>query len=530
MGLRYAGASNRYRSNPMSLASSLAITAFLCFTGFQMGMSLAQSAGSVPANVWLSEVASSIMLYVGALALSWWSPGLMRVASEPIPSSALRHVSISGLQKQISEIVAWFIDLPGLVALSFPLPFILISSSFGALYMVCAFLGAAAFLVLVIVSLSLTSLIGNVLPSFMRIRKEARTVPAAMFLFLSIGMPPACAALTHPSIAGLSHPLSTAAISNSTQLEATSPDRLLAIILRLAATGGSVSEGVRATAELAIWSILVCIAALFALRSQKEIQAIGSSWTGGRTPSWLTQRASINNWPFSSGVIGAVTTDLKLLLRETARFTQLRQPGAAVILVMLAFLAPDFGKNTIYVSRELLCLAASAYTLIWQMQLMCNRFGVDGDRLGLLLGLTGKPARLIVVRNISLMLLLLLIDIPAFGLTAVTIERKDIIAPGCIVLAIALCIWTSIGNILSLSTPFAIQRFGRLAAEPPGYLSGCYVVAAVAGIWFAMFILSTPAAVSILPVMWLISVLLGSRLMVTNQQRYFGVMKGDVAQ
>ncbi len=494
-----------------------------------MGMSLAQSAGSVTANVWLSEVSSSVMLYVGALALSWWSPGLMRIASEPVPSSALRHFSISGPLRQISETVAWLVDLPGLVALSFPLPFILVSTSFGPLCMFSAVVGAAAFLVLVMVSLSLISMIGNILPSFMRIRKEARTVPAAMFLFLSIGMPPACAALTHPSIAGLSHPLSRGAISNSTQLESMSPDRLLAIILRLDTTGGSVSESGRASAELATWTILACIAMLFASRSQKEIQAIGSSRNRATMPSWLTLPDSINKGPFSSGVIGAVSTDLKLLLRETVRFTQLRQPGAAVILVMLAFLAPDFGKNTIYVSRELLCLASSAYTLIWQMQLMCNRFGVDGDRFGLLLGLTGKPARLIVVRNISLMLLLLLIDLPAFGLTAVAIERKDIIAPGCIVLAIALCLWTSIGNIFSFTTPFAIQRIGRLTAEPPGYLSACYVVAAVAGIWFAMFILSTPTAIAILPVMWLISVLLGSRLMATNQQRFFGVMKGDVA-
>ena len=130
-----------------------------------------------------------------------------------------------------------------------------------------------------------------------------------------------------------------------------------------------------------------------------------------------------------------VVAEWRLLVRKPESYLPLRRPAAMVLLGVLAFLASDMGKDPVYSIKELLGLGGVLYTVLWQIQLLCNRFGSESGTATLLFSLSIPKARLLLGKNLALLMLLLLLDIApqarVFGATAPRLPNTSCIAmPG----------------------------------------------------------------------------------------------------
>lgn len=171
-----------------------------------------------------------------------------------------------------------------------------------------------------------------------------------------------------------------------------------------------------------------------------------------------------------------VVAEWRLLVRKPESYLPLRRPAAMVLLGVLAFLAPDMGKDPVYSIKELLGLGGVLYTVLWQIQLLCNRFGSESGTATLLFSLSLPKTRLLLGKNLALLLLLLLLDSITLSALCVVSEAPGNIPAFLVRQALALIVITGIGNIVSILQPFSIARHdSRNKEDAPDGLAAAYV-------------------------------------------------------
>ncbi|GAB4466828.1 MAG: hypothetical protein OHK0029_38410 [Armatimonadaceae bacterium] len=176
-------------------------------------------------------------------------------------------------------------------------------------------------------------------------------------------------------------------------------------------------------------------------------------------------------------VFVAARTELRCLTRNPAAHLPLRQPATLLLVLAYAWIAPNLGGNIGKNTRDLLSMAALIYLALWQIQLLCNRFGNEAGTMPLLLSAPIPRWRLLFGKNLALFLLLLLVDSAMVALFCQAAEKPAWVLPALgglppVVLALTTC-----GNILSVAIPFPIRQSesGR-KTEPPSLLSFGYVL------------------------------------------------------
>ncbi len=93
-------------------------------------------------------------------------------------------------------------------------------------------------------------------------------------------------------------------------------------------------------------------------------------------------------------IAALVQTDWRLLLRTPQNFLPLRKPASILLLGAFAFLSPDMGRNPVVNLLEFLAIGALLYSVLWQLQLRCNRFGNEAGTATLLFGFSIPRRRL----------------------------------------------------------------------------------------------------------------------------------------
>ncbi len=169
-------------------------------------------------------------------------------------------------------------------------------------------------------------------------------------------------------------------------------------------------------------------------------------------------------------------TEWRLLLRAPHNYLRLRKPASVLLLCVFAFLSPDMSRNPVYNVKEFLGVGALLYNVLWQMQLLCNRFGNEAGTGALLFGFSVPRRTLLFGKNVALLLLLLCLDSPAIAGLCVVAGFPGHIPRFMLWLPLILMVLMSLGNVVSILRPFAIAPSGkRKGIEPPEALSAGYI-------------------------------------------------------
>ena len=233
---------------------------------------------------------------------------------------------------------------------------------------------------------------------------------------------------------------------------------------------------------------MVAMLGITALGTTRLLRRTDRIWTenAGRNSKRAvrTQRPTA---PANSSVAGShceplvqisvlIVTEGRLLLRSPQHYLPLRKPASLLLLGVFAFLSPDMSRDPVYNVKEFLGVGTLLYSLLWQIQFLCNRFGNEAGTGALLFGFSLSRARLIVGKNCALLLLLLCLDGAAtVGLSTVA-DASGHLALFLLWLPPILVVLTALGNVASVQYPFVIARRHRNAGtEPPDNLAWIYL-------------------------------------------------------
>jgi hypothetical protein len=169
-----------------------------------------------------------------------------------------------------------------------------------------------------------------------------------------------------------------------------------------------------------------------------------------------------------------------LLLRHVQNHSPLRGPAALMITFFIAWIAPNIDKRFPLINlRDMLTITGASYFLLWQVQLLTNRFGAEYGTAGLLFLQPFPRKEMLVLRNIILVIFLLALDtVTTITITLFLGQTRWIV---WILQAVIICLvtFTSFGNILSLYQPYTIRLApGSLRREPENSVALLYVVIA----------------------------------------------------
>jgi len=164
------------------------------------------------------------------------------------------------------------------------------------------------------------------------------------------------------------------------------------------------------------------------------------------------------------------------MLRKPSTYLPLRPPAALLLFGAFVFVSPDMSRNPVYNLKEYAGMGLLLYSVLWQLQLLCNRFGNEAGTAAMLFSLSISRRRLLLAKNAALFCLLLLLDsIEGIGLKV--IAGMPLSLPTYLLwLPLILLALTAVGNLVSVTQPFAIPRREQGGSEPPNTLAMAYVL------------------------------------------------------
>jgi hypothetical protein len=253
------------------------------------------------------------------------------------------------------------------------------------------------------------------------------------------------------------------------------------------------AEGIAAAAEGRPGSaagsfLLSCVLALVALAGAARLYhaaAVREATSGGAGRA-RSARASAAARPEAAGAWGqvraAAVAEFLNLTRDPAAHVPLRWPAALLFAVFFGWMAPNLDPRFPYENmRDLSGMGGLLYVLLWQMQLLTDRFGNDAGTAGLLFSFPAPRVRMLLGRNIALGGLLLLVDGCLMALMCAVAGAPRSILPMLLWLPAILLVLTALGNVVSAMSPFPIRKRGeRFSAEPDRSLAFLYVLVGVA--------------------------------------------------
>ena len=491
-------ARNALAANPTAVLWTLLVTLILLLAALGMGSAVGtrwsalsrEQAGESLGRLWL------LMQSFWLLALLF--PGGIALLGQIPPRAALRPFALRPIQVFIAEASAGLLDTPSLLAcaMTFPLLCILLAEAEWRQAVVTLL----AFVLLGLqtgVCARLLACVGTLGARRLRRLADAPGMTALLLVCLCAGVPPAFASLTpspahHSQLSsqrgGISLPSAPALPSVNSAVENVGnalapllPSRLAAHAV-VATRQEDYTGALGSLGGMAVCLVLTGGSALWALRSAEktwtESEGRASAPPGRRRPRSLgTSHADVV--PLRSvalrQTIALIRTEWRLLLRAPQNYLPLRKPASLLLLGAFAFLSPDMSRSPVYNLKEFAGIGALMYGALWQMQLLCNRFGSEAGTGALLFGFSLPRRRLLLGKNIALFGLLLVVDGPALvGLSYVADASRQ---SGVLLLwlPLILLVLTALGNVVSVLRPFAIARqANRGSTEPPDTLAWAY--------------------------------------------------------
>ena len=491
--LRFQAARNTFALSPTPMLWTLLMAGVLAVAALGRGNRLAAQWALLPIDAAQTALQQTWLLMQGLWLLALLLPGVVSLLGDAPPPAVLRRFALRPLQILASEVLAGLLDVPALLSLLLTLP--LAAHLFSQGQWAQAIVVVIAFGLLALQTGLLARLLAHVGSwGARRLRRWADVPVFAMFLLfgLCVGMPPALASLT-------SAPTPQTRLLTVT-MPALSPAILIPVLpssmaARVAACTRNGNVGGTAGA---LCQLLLCVGvtgsgALLMLRGAARPLVASKS----RSTEASEQRQSANRHHFireSPQWLCVVVTEWRLLLRVPQNYLRLRKPASILLLCVFAFLSPDMSRNPVYNLKEFLGVGALLYNVLWQMQLLCNRFGSEAGTGTLLFGFSVPRRTLLLGKNVALLLLLLLLNGPAIAGLCIVAGFPQNIALFWLWLPLILLVLTALGNLLSVLNPFAIKPTGRRGGtEPPEALAAGYVF------------VGCLAAILLVPVGWLLS-------------------------
>jgi|GEM_PF-2756634 hypothetical protein len=308
---------------------------------------------------------------------------------------------------------------------------------------------------------------------------------AALALGVYFGLPPALAATTEkPSVTAVLKqapaPAPVAEQQPSAAIERVVrwlPSGIAAMGLQEAERGRILAAAgyLLALAALAVGT-LAGAAQLLQLVWTREATAGAATRQGWRPPRPDT--ATIPEPPTAWQQVRAVAAhEWRGLTRAPQAHLGLRTPASLLLAVFLAWIAPDLGADSVRNMWDLLGMGVMLYAALWQVQLLCDRFGNEAGTARLLLGFPVARTHLIAGRNLALGGLLLLVDGLVIAGLCLVAEKPHLIVPFLLWLPATVVALTAAGNVVSVMAPFPIAKRGeKFEWEPEKSLAFLYVL------------------------------------------------------
>ena len=243
--------------------------------------------------------------------------------------------------------------------------------------------------------------------------------------------------------------------------------------------------------------------------------------------------------PSLSMVAAVAGVEWRRLLRHPASYLPLRGPAMLFLTILLSLIMANGSDEPITNLRDLVTIAALLYAILCQIQLLCNRFGNEGNAARFLFALPTPRLFLFLGKNLALLGLLLPLDGVLVGLACLSAHaRAPLTAAVLSGVGAALIVLTALGNLLSVAAPFPIaRRDDRFHVEPDRLLLFAYgIVIAMAALapvytfqWFKGWMPAPAAgavALILLGVLYSGSVLLAERLLMRNERRILRALEG----
>ena len=500
LAVRGRAASNDFAENPTAFLGKALLALLLSVAAFAHGSSIGfqwADLSAQPPAVRLSRFLLTLqILWLVALLL----PGVVTVLGGSPSRPVLRQFAIRPFQSFLASLMAALMDTPTLIAVAAFLAMLGHLLFAGLLLQAVALSAISGMLALQTCALARLLADGGVL-LIRRLRRWAEVPAAAALLLVCVcaGAPPAFASLTtapqqNPGAIHIHFPSfhtvdPTPALPSGLACRAMfavrkgdSREALFSFAGLAGLLCGTMAVGFAATRSLERYvsealperrstDVPVPLtrsrphAGLTRSDSQSAAQSAAARRAGGSLTwiRWLTCLPAL------------VVTEWRLLLRKPETYLPLRQPAGMLLLGVMAFLAPDMGRDPVYNLKELLGLGGVLYNVLWQLQLLCNRFGSEAGTGSLLFSLSMPRVLLLLGKNLALFALLLLLDSAAGAGLLVVAEAPRNIALFLLWLPLALITLTALGNLVSVGWPFSISRpDSRNRGDAPDALAVAY--------------------------------------------------------
>ncbi|MBC8138518.1 MAG: hypothetical protein H8F28_21770 [Fibrella sp.] len=222
-------------------------------------------------------------------------------------------------------------------------------------------------------------------------------------------------------------------------------------------------------------------AASLSLAATVVLTAIGTVLLDrGNDRTEPASNAKPNRSPAAPRRAGAFITEARLLLRNPSAHTPLRGPASLLLTVGYAWIAPNLGSDSVRTLADLLGMGATLYIATWQTQFVCNRFGSESGCAATLFSLTPTRWRILVTKNLALLALLFILDGTIVGGFALVAGNPRLVPTLLVGLLPVLILFTALGNLVSVWTPFPLaRRTERFEWEPERSLMFVYVLVGI---------------------------------------------------
>jgi len=491
--LRALAARRSLRENPAALVGTAIATFVFGPASVAAAAGMRRTLDDLPPDRIAGFLALTLLAVQGVWLLLHLLPGGLATIGRSVPTALLKTLPVRPSEAITAAGLGSLFDLPLLFA--FPVLFVAVRWAAGS---GMGPAGATVASVLVALFLLQTAALGQLVEqagALLARRKRSYTwavLAACLGFGIYFGLPPALASSLEPPA-----PAFTPALSPAPREAAN--DSGSAFTAATALPAGFAASGLRAAAAGEVLPVLLDCALLLlsvAATLAAAAQILRIAWTreatggGGllrtrtaRTGAFIAAGATqATPW----GQVRAVAAhEWRSLTRNPGAHLTLRSPASLLLTVAVAWMAPDLGADALRNMWDLVGMGAILYAVLWQVQLLCNRFGNDAGTGTLLLGLPVPRARLIAGRNLALGALLLLLDIPvATGLCLVA-QKPHLIPVFVGWLPPILLALTAFGNVVSVVSAFPIPKRGtRFSREPERSLMFVYVALGFA-VWAA---------------------------------------------
>jgi hypothetical protein len=230
----------------------------------------------------------------------------------------------------------------------------------------------------------------------------------------------------------------------------------------------------------------------------------------------------------------AAAVEWRNLLRNLSAHLPLRLPAQMVLGIFFGWITPNLGNDALLNARDLCEMGSLLYFLVWQIQFMTNRLGNEAGTAALLLGFPFSRQQLLLVRNATLLTLLIPLDCGLASVVCLLLHAPGAIPSVLWGTLVILVLTTAVGNVISVLYPYPIpRRTEGFFAEPDRSLLFLYILLGVGigGIFWSDSllpgVLGIPLLLLFTALVYMLSIRIGGKLLLTRETTVIARLDGD---